>query len=114
MPYFSIETNQTIDPAANREFMQKTSGFIAELMGKPEAYVMIAIKPETPLIFGNSEEPAAFVQLKNIGLQQDRCAEFSGKICSFIERELKIPKDRVFIDFKELNRKLFGWNGKTF
>jgi hypothetical protein len=25
-----------------------------------------------------------------------------------------VPPDRVFIDFKDLARDLFGWNGKTF
>ncbi|MBW2199587.1 MAG: hypothetical protein JRF71_01955 [Deltaproteobacteria bacterium] len=41
-------------------------------------------------------------------------AEFSEKICGFIDQELGVPKDRIFIDFKNLERNLFGWNGKTF
>jgi phenylpyruvate tautomerase PptA (4-oxalocrotonate tautomerase family) len=36
MPYFSIETNQTIDETSNRDLMTKTSAFISELLGKPE------------------------------------------------------------------------------
>jgi phenylpyruvate tautomerase PptA (4-oxalocrotonate tautomerase family) len=114
MPYFSIETNQTVNPASNRDLMKKTSAFIAELLGKPESYVMIAIKPGAPLIFAGSDEPAAFVRLKSIGLPKERSAEFSEKICGFIQRELNIPPDRVFIDFKDLERKMFGWNAKTF
>jgi phenylpyruvate tautomerase PptA (4-oxalocrotonate tautomerase family) len=31
MPYFSIETNQTIDQASNRDLIKKTSALIAEL-----------------------------------------------------------------------------------
>ena len=114
MPYFSIETNQTLDPASTRDLMKRTSTFIAELLGKPESYVMIAIKPGTPLIFAGSDEPAAFVRLKSIGLSRERCTEFSEKICSYVEKELKVPPDRVFIDFKVLEKDLFGWNGKTF
>ena len=114
MPYFSIETNQTVDPASNQDLMKKTSAFIAELLGKPESYVMIAIKPGTPLIFSGSDEPAAFVRLKSIGLPKERCTEFSEKICSYVEQELEVPPERVFIDFKVLERDLFGWNGKTF
>jgi phenylpyruvate tautomerase PptA (4-oxalocrotonate tautomerase family) len=37
MPYFSIETKQTVDPASNQDLMKKTSSFIAELLGKPES-----------------------------------------------------------------------------
>jgi phenylpyruvate tautomerase len=114
MPYFSIETNQTVDPASNRELMKKTSAFIADLLGKPESYVMIAIKPETPLIFADSDEPAAFVRLKSVGLPKARSTEFSEKICGFVQHALKIPPNRVFIDFKDLEREMFGWNAKTF
>jgi len=114
MPYISIETNQPIDPASNQQLLKKTSAFIAELLGKPESYVMISIQPATPLIFGGSDEPAAFVRLKSIGLPQDRCPELSEKICRLIEQELGVPKDRIFIDFKDLARNMFGWNGKTF
>jgi hypothetical protein len=114
MPYFSIETNQTIDQASNRNLMKKTSAFIAELLGKPESYVMIALKPETPLIFAGSDEPAAFVRLKSIGLPKERCTAFSEKICGFVEKELKVFSNRIFIEFKNLERDMFGWNGKTF
>ncbi len=114
MPYFSIETNQTVDPASNRELMKKTSAFIAELLGKPESYVMIAIKPGTPLIFAGSDEPAAFVRLKSIGLPKERSTDFSEKICGFVQQELKVPPNRIFIDFKDLERDMFGWNSKTF
>ena len=114
MPYFSIETNRAVDQAFNRELMKKASAFIAELLGKPESYVMIAITPETPLIFAGSDEPAAFVRLKSIGLPKERGTAFSEKICGFVEQELEIPPNRVFIDFKNLEREMFGWNGKTF
>ena len=114
MPYFSIETNQTIDQVSNRDLMKKTSVFIAELLAKPESYVMIAIKPETPLTFAGSDEPTAFVRLKSIGLPKERCSEFSEKICGFVKQELEVPPNRVFIDFKDLEREMFGWNGKTF
>ena len=114
MPYFSIETNQTVDPASNRDLMKKTSTFIAELLGKPEPFVMIAIKPGTPLIFAGSAEPAAFVRLKSIGLPKERNTDFSEKICGFIQQELNVPPNRVFIDFKDLERDMFGWDAKTF
>jgi phenylpyruvate tautomerase len=114
MPYLSIETNQTIDPASNRELMKKASAFTAELLAKPESYVMITIKPETPLIFGGSGDPVAFVLLKSIGLPKERCTEFSEKICGFVEQEMEVAQNRVFIDFKDLEREMFGWNSKTF
>ena len=114
MPYFSIKTNQTLDSSSNRDLMRKTSEFIAELLGKPESYVMIAIKPGTTLNFAGSDEPAAFVRLKSIGLPKELSSNFSEKICGFVQQELKVPPNRVFIDFKDLERDMFGWNAKTF
>jgi phenylpyruvate tautomerase PptA (4-oxalocrotonate tautomerase family) len=114
MPYFSIETNQPVEGSSNGELLKKLSAFVAEILGKPESYVMIALKPETPLIFDGSDEPVAFVRVKSIGLPKERCAQLSEKICGLIEQELHVPKNRVFIDFKDLERAMFGWNGKTF
>ena len=114
MPYFSIETNQALDDTAITALAKRASAFIAELLGKPEAYVMISLEPKTAMTFGAADDPAAFVRLKSIGLPRERCGELSQAICAFVERELSVPKDRVFIDFKDLERSLFGWNGKTF
>ena len=114
MPYFSIETNQAIDPSSHRDLMKKASTFIAEMLGKPESYVMIDLKPKTPLIFAGSDEPAAFVRLKSIGLSKGLCTEYSEKICGFVKQELEVAPTRVFIDFKAPEREMFGWNGKTF
>ena len=37
-------------------------------LGKPESYVMVSIQPSTPLVFGGSDGPAAFVRLRFVGL----------------------------------------------
>jgi phenylpyruvate tautomerase PptA (4-oxalocrotonate tautomerase family) len=114
MPYFNIETNAIIDESSTQDLTKKFSVFVSEMLGKPEQYVMISIRTEANLIFGGSDQLAAFVQLKSIGLPKERCAEFSEKICIIIDSELGIPKDRIFIDFHDLERSMFGWDGKTF
>jgi phenylpyruvate tautomerase PptA (4-oxalocrotonate tautomerase family) len=114
MPYFSIETNKVMDEKATSHLLKKASGFVAGMLGKPESYVMVSIKPDTPMMFGGSSLPLAFITLKSIGLPQDRCGDFAKRICEFVETELEIAPDRVFIDFTDLDRQRFGWNGKTF
>jgi phenylpyruvate tautomerase len=54
------------------------------------------------------------VRLKSIGLPIESCPQLSEKICSFVEQQLGIPPNRIFIDFKDLAREMFGWDGKTF
>ena len=114
MPYFSIDTNQTPEKGSRQGLIKKASAFVSGLLGKPESYVMTSMKFGSELIFAGSEGPAAFVRIKAIGLDKDRCNEYSEKICGFLEQELKIPRDRTFIDFTDLDGKMFGWNGKTF
>lgn len=114
MPYFSIETNKAIEETDHLTMLKEASVFTAKLLGKPESYVMVKVRPEIPLAFAGTTERAAFVQLKSIGLPVERCGEFAAKICDFIDEHLRISRDRVFIEFKDLDRKLFAWNGKTF
>ena len=114
MPYFSIETNLPLEEESRQNLLKKATVFIAVMLGKPESFVMVSVKPKSELVFGGDNLPAAFIQLKSIGLSKDRCTEYSEKICSFLKQELEIPKDRIFIDFSDLDRKMFGWNAKTF
>ena len=113
MPYFSIETNKKIDSVVNTELMKKASSFLADMMSKPERAIMVTVKPDMPYIFGGSEDPTAFVQIKAFNLDKTRCPEYSKKVGEFIEAEINVPIDRVFIDFTDIDGKAFGYNGDT-
>jgi len=113
MPYFSIETNKKINNIETEKLTKKASQFLAEMMSKPEQVIMVAIKPGTPLIFGGTDEPAAFVRIKALGLDKGRCQEFSGKVCGFLTKEIGVPGNRVFIEFTDIDGKCFGYNGDT-
>jgi phenylpyruvate tautomerase len=63
---------------------------IAGLLGKPEFFGTIFIKPGTPLSLGGTNDPAAFMRLKSNGLSKNRCPEFSEKLCDFIYQELGV------------------------
>jgi len=47
-------------------------------------------------------------------LQRGCCSDFSRQTCDFLQRELKISPSRVYIEFVDLARDMFGWNGGTF
>lgn len=114
MPFIRIETNRELSEVMVAEKSRATSARIAELLGKPETYVMVSLLARQPLIFAGNDDPAAFVTLQSIDLPPDRCAEFSAVLCDFMERELDIPEDRIYIDFRNAARGQFGWNGGTF
>lgn len=114
MPYFSIQTSKSLDGSAVTDLKKKASAFAAELLGKPEAYVMTAVTPGAAMTFAGSDEPAAFIEVKSIGLPEAQCSAFAEKISAFIHAELSIEPSRAFIDFTDLPRTRFAWNGKTF
>jgi phenylpyruvate tautomerase PptA (4-oxalocrotonate tautomerase family) len=114
MPYFAIHTNQELNETARADLLESASAFVAELLDKPEAYVMVALDTGVSMSFGASRNPTAYVVLRSIGLPTERCNEFAAKISQFIEAGLQVPKDRVFIDLTDLHRDRFAWNGKTF
>lgn len=114
MPYLKIETNKSEDDSVIPGLLKKTSVFISNLLGKPEEYIMVSIENETGMMFGGSIKPAAYIELKSIGLPREKCPMYAEKICEFMESELAIPPDRIYIDFCDLERKMFGWNKSTF
>lgn len=114
MPVFKIETNVALDAVRTVECVKRASELAADMLGKPEDYVLAVVEDGKSLLFGGHDDPAALVTLDSIGLPQDRTVEFSERICAFLEAELSVPPDRIYIAFGDIERHLFGWNKKTF
>lgn len=114
MPHVKIETNVELDKIQAHVLATKFSALSAELLGKPEGFVQACVQPVLALAHGGSFDPAAFVLFKSIGLPFERCQGMSSAICAFLEKELGIPPDRVYIEFGDLQREHFGWNSGTF
>lgn len=114
MPYLLIQTNQTLNPEASEALLGAASQAVAGMLGKPERYVMVAIDAGKPMLFGGSDEPLAYLELKSIGLPEQRTAEFSAALCTLINDQLGIASERIYIEFADAQRHLFGWNGGTF
>lgn len=114
MPYLKIQTNVEREPGDSQPATLRASKLVAELLGKPEQYVMVALEAGVPMAFAGSEAPAAYLELKSIGLPQARTAEFSRALCAFISDEFGIRQERIYIEFADAPRTLWGWNGGTF
>lgn len=114
MPYFSIDTNLSVQAETSEKFLTAATAFIAEMLAKPERVVMVAARFGVPMLFGGDSEPLAFVQLKSIGLPEAQCTEYTQKICGFLKVQLGIRPDRIFVDMQAIHPKTFGWNNRTF
>lgn len=114
MPYLAIQTNQKLNADQSSALLQKTSQTVSEILGKPESYVMVAIQDALPMLFAGKPDPAAYLQLKSLGLPESSTADFSRALCEVINKELGIAPDRIYIEFSGPERHMWGWNSKTF
>ncbi len=92
MPLLRIETNVGLDAAKSQALVARASEVTARTLGKPERYVMVTVQPGTPMLMAGTAEPAAFLELRSIGLPEDRTAALSNALCDVIERETGVPR----------------------
>lgn len=116
MPHLRIQTNKEIDPspASGQALLKKASRLVAQELDKPEEYVMVGLEPSSAMLFAGSAAPAAFLELRAIGLPVKKTSDLSRVLCELVESELGIPKDRVFINYIDFPPNMWGWNGETF
>ena len=112
MPLLEISTNTTIENA--QQVAGLASKLAAEILGKPESYVMVKIQPKQVLLFAGTDEAAAHIKLKSLGLPEDNTRDFSARLCNFIETELGVSSARIYIEFSDPPRHMWGWDKTTF
>ena len=112
MPVLQITSNVTIDNADT--LAKQASSLAAEMLGKPESYVMVSINGAADLIFAGTNDPCAHLVLKSLGLPESETRTYSAKLCSFIEQQLGVSPSRTYIEFVNPERHMFGWNSSTF
>ncbi len=112
MPLLTLSTNIHIDDKL--ALAKSASRSVADLLGKPESYVMVQIEDDQCLIFGGEESPCALLQLKSLGLPENSTADFSSRLCHFINEQTGISSQRIYIEFSNPQRHMWGWDQRTF
>ncbi len=114
MPSLTIHTNIHLEGFDTAGLMKEASALVAKALGKSEAYVMVRLEAQSKLIFGGSDDPAAFVELISLGLPEEAPAQITPLLCTFLSGKLNIAPERVYLNFPIVPRSHFGWNNKTF
>lgn len=114
MPFLKIQSNQSLTDSQQQTLLAEASRLVANELGKPENYVMVAIEPPVPMSFAGTTDPTAYLELKSIGLPESKTAGLSSALSGLIEQATGINKDRVYIEFADAPRAMWGWNGGTF
>ena len=114
MPYLKIQTNLPIVEKAEQTILQSASALVARELEKPESFVMIALQPDTPMLFAGTDDPVAFLELKSVGLPARKTKLLCQALCELVEQHLGIAKERVYVKFIDVNHGMWGFKGDVF
>lgn len=114
MPCLIIKTNLSLDKQVKNDYCLSASAKTAAILGKPESYVMTLIEDQINMSMSGTTAPTAYVELKSINLPEDQTTELSNQLCNHIGALLTIPSNRIYIEFSNAQRHLWGWDNKTF
>jgi phenylpyruvate tautomerase PptA (4-oxalocrotonate tautomerase family) len=114
MPFLKIQTNQPLDEPMARDLAGRASATVASQLGKPERYVMVSVEHNPVMQFAGSTAPLAYLELKSIGLPATRTTEFSRALCELVTDTTGIDPERIYIEFSDAPRDMWGWNRGTF
>jgi len=114
MPFLKIQTNQDLPVEGAKNLAKKASALVARQLGKPESYVMTSVEYNPAMTFAGTDEPLAFLELKSIGLPDSITADVSRALCELVSTETAIETARIYIEFSDAPRKMWGWDKGTF
>ena len=115
MPLIKVQTSvpQPNKPEAET-LLKDLSAALAQQLGKPESYVMTALETDVPMTFAGTTDPVCYLEIKSIGLPASKTKTLSQEFCEKINQALGVPQDRIYIEFADAPRNMWGWNGSTF
>ncbi len=114
MPLIKLQTTLPLSEEKQKGLLTALSRLVAESLHKPERYVMASLSTAA-MVMSGQPGPAAFVEVRSIGgLNADVNRQIAGKVCQLLEKELKTPPDRVYLNFSDVPASDWGWNGETF
>ncbi|XP_073510462.1 macrophage migration inhibitory factor-like [Phyllobates terribilis] len=114
MPIFTLHTN-ICQSAIPQTLMSDVSQLLEQAMDVPAKYFAVIIHPDQQLSFAGTKDPCGLCSLQSIaktgGIRNER---YSKILCEFLNKQLQIPPERVYITFIDVNAGNVGWNGSTF
>lgn len=113
MPYLSITTNAALSADSESALAAAVSKCLATELGKPEAYVMVSVQLVRTLHFAGSDAPAAFLDLRSIGLPR-RLDGLATALTAIVSEHCCIPGDRIYIAAADVSAAHWAHDGGTF
>jgi phenylpyruvate tautomerase PptA (4-oxalocrotonate tautomerase family) len=115
MPLVRLQTNKPLTPELTKELGTELSRAVAELIGKPERYVMTIVDAGSFMSLGGEEGAAAFIEVRSIGgLSPKVNAALCERLCSVTAKLATIAPTRIYLNFVDVAATNWGQDGRTF
>ena len=103
-----------LDPSQSATLARRASARVGDLTGKDERWVMVTVRGGEAMLFGGSDEPCVYMELKSLGLEASEAEALSSGLCRFVVSALGVAAERVYVEMSSPDGALWGWNGSTF
>ena len=114
MPFIRLETSALVTSGDQEDLIRQLSKITADVIGKPENYVMASLS-EAKMTMGGEPGPAAFLEIRSIGgLDKKVNREITKQVSELLKEKLRIPSDRIYVCFSSIEAQNWGWNKSTF
>ncbi|OWA52707.1 putative Macrophage migration inhibitory factor [Hypsibius exemplaris] len=114
MPTFKLHTNVPKSQIPV-DLLKELTDLLADALQKPKMYLCIHIVPDQIMSFAGTEEPCGHAFLGSIGsIGGEKNKELAKILFNKIEERLKIPQNRLYIQFVDYPANDLGFQGKTF
>ncbi|MGF1481467.1 MAG: phenylpyruvate tautomerase MIF-related protein [Cyanophyceae cyanobacterium] len=116
MPLIRVQSSVSApDSIAVEDLLKQLSAKLAQHLGKPESYVMTAFESNVAMSFAGTFEPVCLIEIKSLGkMKPEQTKAMSQDFCQQVEEKLGVAQNRIYIDFADAERAMWGWNGSTF
>jgi phenylpyruvate tautomerase len=114
MPLLRLEVSAQVPQGRRETLLRAASKIMADVTGKPEAYVMVTLSVCSSTM-GGQVTPVAFADVRGIGgMSKSTNVTLSKSLCDLLQKELGIPPDKVYLNFTDVPATNWGWKGNTF
>ncbi|KVI11194.1 macrophage migration inhibitory factor homolog [Cynara cardunculus var. scolymus] len=98
MPCVQISTNVCLDGVDTDSIFSEATKAVAEIIGRPEKFVMVILKGSVAISFERNKEPAAYAEIISMGgITSETKKKLIFQLGTILLEKLSIPRTRFFV-----------------
>ena len=115
MPLIKVQTNFDVGAEKKLVMMNELSLAGAELLDKPEAYVMVMVDDRLEMTLSGTPDPCVLMEVRQVGeFTPEQVANLSGKLSELVGNTIGVGAGRIYVNFMDVPANRWAFDGRTF